>query len=222
MSKILDKIEKLLALAQSPNEHEAQAALEKAQRLAIENNIDLARELGSKPEGKFIKECENMTEAANFFRQILDKHFQVRTVRSKQEWGEVLYFVGTEENCDIARRIFRFLDFKFKQLWRDKRKQQALRDVKSLREQYFQGLAHGLSEKLDENKARVEQEILHLSEKQSYAMVVVSQKAALSAATQQLFPNLTRGRTLTTAKGDIYFQGRSDGRQIEINNKRLN
>lgn len=30
MSKILDKIEKLLALAQSPNEHEAQAALEQA------------------------------------------------------------------------------------------------------------------------------------------------------------------------------------------------
>ena len=39
---LLNKLQKLLALGNSASEHESQLAIEKAQELAAENNIDLA------------------------------------------------------------------------------------------------------------------------------------------------------------------------------------
>ena len=48
-----EKIKKLLALSKSPNEHEAQSALAKAQQLMAEHKISMA-EVEDKENGKLI------------------------------------------------------------------------------------------------------------------------------------------------------------------------
>ena len=51
MEKIIDKIRKLLALADSPNEHEAALAAKKAQELLAEHNLSLSELEGKEEEG---------------------------------------------------------------------------------------------------------------------------------------------------------------------------
>lgn len=51
--KVIDKIRKLLALAQSPNENEAMVAAEKAQKLLAEYNLSMNDVAGSKADNGF-------------------------------------------------------------------------------------------------------------------------------------------------------------------------
>ena len=60
-SKLIDKIKKLIALSDSPNEHEAQSAMLKAQLLMAKHNVDMADVQGS-----------NLLEEAVIFGEMMD------------------------------------------------------------------------------------------------------------------------------------------------------
>ena len=123
--KMVDRVARLLALAESPNVHEAEAAASAAQRLMLKYNLEVghkARALGyafahvGKPTGR-------VTEAERILAMVLSRHFFVeviwvpvyRALEGKR--GSVLELCGTPANLAMAEYVHAYLTRTAEQLW---------------------------------------------------------------------------------------------------------
>jgi hypothetical protein len=129
-SPVLERIAKLLALAESPNEHEAQAAMSAAQRLMLKHNIEAAvsgatasycfRHLGQ-PTGR-------VSEHERRLAMILDEFFFVQVIWvpvwrvSEAKRGSVLEACGSRDNLELAAYVYDFLMYTAGALYRADRK----------------------------------------------------------------------------------------------------
>lgn len=113
--KLIEKVKKLLALSQSPNEHEASAAAEKAQALLAEYNIALSEvETTSDKEDDMVMEGGVTTSSYPWQRTLsaavaqmyLCKSFYM-TYRGKGK--DEHFFVGAKHNVDVAKMMFVYL-----------------------------------------------------------------------------------------------------------------
>lgn len=172
LDKVIDKIKKLLALATSPNEHEASLAAQRAHELLVKYNLDM-QEVKDRPPSNYGEEVVDKRTFRRtedkFINGILERHFFVqvysfrqrgpfyRQNRSKSSWYEThTVLVGTKANIEIASYIRAFLVDKFYQLWIDykTRTKCAPREQQS----YYAGLKAGLSDKLTVQKSKIENE----------------------------------------------------------------
>ena len=123
---VLERIAKLLALAESPNEHEAQAAMSAAQRLMLKHNIEAAvsgsttsycfRHLG-KPTGR-------VSEHERRLAMLLDEFFFVQVIWvpvwrvTEAKRGSVLEVCGSRDNVELAAYVYDFLIYTSDALYR--------------------------------------------------------------------------------------------------------
>lgn len=150
--KIVEKIKKLLALAdkaQNTNEHEAQAALLKAQKLMAEYGVSV----------------EGDTEEAHTYKLVIcntpgDKGFRTHLACAIGEnfrckpimHGNQVAFLGRSEDVDICASAFEFA-YKFAKRNGDREVRQARkdgRDPKNVFNSYAMGFLVGLKQKLAE------------------------------------------------------------------------
>jgi Protein of unknown function (DUF2786)/SprT-like family len=157
---LLERIAKLLALAQSSNEHEAQAAMSAAQRLMLKYNIDLAvsgrqpahrfRHLGT-PSGR-------VNEAQRILAGILGDHFFVQTIwvpvwqPLQGKRGSVLEICGSQANLELADYVHAFLNVTAERLFKEFRKSPAGRLAKRLT--YIAGVMAGFRDRLDRERKK--------------------------------------------------------------------
>ncbi len=153
--RVLGRVAKLLALAQSPNLHEAELAMQEAQRLMLRYNLDAAtagtrrafgfRQLGT-PTGR-VQAPERMLGA------ILCTHFFVEAI-----WvtvyeprlgtrGSVLEVSGTEANLALAEYVHGFLLHTSERLWREHKRQHGIRSDRA-RRSFLVGVMRGFLDKL--------------------------------------------------------------------------
>ncbi len=112
---IKDRIAKLLALAESPNEHEAKAALLKARELMAEYKLR-PEEISRSKDEKVIRRttditCTKMTNTwATRLSAIIASHYCCRAYRTHKKGAKkvTIGFVGLEEDFEICCRIFRY------------------------------------------------------------------------------------------------------------------
>lgn len=112
-TNIKDKIAKLLALAESPNENEAKAALLKARELMAEHKLR-PEEVVKADKVKVIREvldvtCTAMTNPwAVSLSAIIAEHYCCRAYRNRGAGCKTnrIGLVGLEEDFEIAKRIF--------------------------------------------------------------------------------------------------------------------
>lgn len=153
--RVLERIARLLALAESPNVNEAQAAMSAAQRLMLKYNLDVSRDhtprgytfrhLG-RPTGR-VSECERLLAA------ILAEHFFVeviwipvyRPLEGKR--GSVLEICGTLANLEMAAYVHAFLSHAADQLWAAHQRAHGIRSNRD-RRTYLAGVMTGFLEKL--------------------------------------------------------------------------
>ena len=160
-ARVLERVAKLLALAESPNAHEAQAAMSAAQRLMLKYNIDAAlrpqqasyrfRHLGQ-PSGR-------VAESQRILSTILSEHFFVEAIwvpvyrALEQKRGSVLEICGTESNLELAEYVHTFLNRTAEQLWREhKRHNDIRRDAN--RRAFVTGVMMGFLKKLGEERSK--------------------------------------------------------------------
>jgi hypothetical protein len=154
-TSILDRVAKLLALAESPNEHEAHAAMTAARRLMLKHNLSEVtaaadhcythRHLGS-PTGR-------VSEAERVLASILSDHFFVdviwvpvwRPLEGKR--GSVLEACGTLENLEMAEYVHSFLSHTAERLWREHKRASRLPGNRD-RRAYVAGVMAGFRDKL--------------------------------------------------------------------------
>ena len=212
-ARVLERIARLLALAESANVHEAQAAMSAAQRLMLKHNLESLgdprrphaygfRHLG-KPTGR-------VNEAERLLGTILGKHFFVeviwvpvyRPVEAKR--GSVLEACGSPANLEMAAYVHAFLTHTADQLWKEHKKAKRIRGNKD-RRTYLAGVMVGFLEKLN----------AQLVVNRETGMVWVGD-ADLEGFYRKRHPRIVHVRHAGTRRTEAHHEGRAAGRQIVL------
>ncbi len=211
-NKMVERIVRLLALAESPNRHEAEAAMAAAQKLMLKHNLDAARattprdhaflQLGD-PKGRVI-------EHERLVATILGKHFFVeviwipvyRPLQGKR--GTVLEVCGTRGNLAIAEYVHGFLHKTAERLWRE---HQRATHTTSNRERrtYLAGVMTGFGDKLARQEAKSRGEGL-----------VWIKDGDLMGYFRRRHPYVRNLRHAGQRRSDVWAEGREAGRAIVL------
>ena len=203
--KLVEKVKKLLRLSSSPNENEARLALQKAQALMLEHNIDagdlketaiqsepIAQDFGRRP--TFYLPIATVLEAC--FGVIISWH---------NRDGEIKMH-GREVNIEIGKYVYDYLAHLLPFL----AKQKGIRD----RKVYYYGVAQGIISQLNDAKDN--------SKADSIFDVVSERGLTVTKETlvirDYLISKLGFAKTSHRySTGGSYEQGIRDGKKVRIN-----
>jgi len=154
--RVLERIAKLLALAESANLHEAHSAMNAAQRLMLKHNVDTisTRTTGSYSFRHLGKPSGRVDESQRILAGLIADHFFVeaiwvpvwRPLEAKR--GNILEVCGTEANLELAEYVYAFLNETAERLWREYRREQGVGGNRD-RLSFVAGVMAGFREKLD-------------------------------------------------------------------------
>ena len=155
-SRILGRVSKLLALAGSSNQHEAEAAMAKAQAMMLRHNLEVTdrsaydfRQIGTPR--------QRIYEHARWLAAILSEHFFIEAIwvpaydPGTAQRGTVLEICGTPENLAIAEYVHGFLQETGERLWRDHRSANGLKGHGG-RRRFLTGVMRGFLDRLEKAK----------------------------------------------------------------------
>ena len=149
-SNILEKIRKLLSLAQSEELGEAQNAMKMANQLMLKWNIEQnqlkeqrayhIRQLGKPGRIMLVHKMLSAIIRDFFFVETIWVHsYDI----AKQKWGRVLEITGQKENAELSEYVYHYLLNLSEQLWKIHRKTN-----KAHRGNFLYGIMLGFYEKL--------------------------------------------------------------------------
>lgn len=209
---VLERVAKLLALAESANEHEAQAAMSAAQRLMLKHNLELIardtrpsydfRHLGT-PSGR-------IGESQRVLASILAEHFFVeviwvpvwRPLEGKR--GSVLEVCGSPENLELAEYVHAFVNQTGERLFREYRTATPARSARE-RERFLAGLMAGFREKLEAER-----------KKSRAAGLVWRGDGELHGFFRGRHPHIRTTRHVTHSGTEAYARGREAGKRLIV------
>jgi len=210
--RVVERIARLLALAESPNRHEAEAAMAAAQRLMLKHNLDAVRarvardygvaHLGS-PSGR-------VGEHERLVAMILGKHFFVEAIwipvyrPAEGKRGSVLEICGTRANLSIAEYVHAFLHQTAERLWREHRRAAGIASDRE-RRTYLAGVMTGFSERLARQEAKSRSEGL-----------VWVKDGDLAGYFRRRHPHVRHVRHAGRLRTDAWVRGREAGRTIVL------
>ena len=162
--RVVRVLKKVLSLASSPNEYEAQTAVQKARQLLVKYNIDLV-ELDR--ERRFETRClggvkGRRTSAELWLASLLNRFFfvEVLWVQSydarRDRPGSILQIYGTPQNLDMADYVYGYLFALLDRLWKAYRVENDIRSNRE-RQRYFSGVLEGFYRKLEAQERRLEE-----------------------------------------------------------------
>jgi hypothetical protein len=151
-TRTLDRIRKLLALAASSNQHEAEIAMRRAHELMLRHNIDSVgttdyevRHLGDALKRSNRVETEVML--------LLHEYFFVKVIRvpvyvaRAGKTGNVYEIAGTRANLEMAEHVYEFMLATADRLWHSNRSDTRVRNGRD-RLAYQAGVVRGFRDKL--------------------------------------------------------------------------
>jgi len=153
--RVLDRIRKLLALAGSSNEHEAEVAMAKAHELMLRHNVDEAR---SRTRHEYeVRElgdpAKRGTRVEAEIACLLSECFFVKVIRVPVylplagKRGNVYEIAGTPANVEMAAHVWAFLLATADRLWQANKRDTRVRSGRD-RLSYQAGVVNGFREKL--------------------------------------------------------------------------
>ncbi|MEW6520129.1 MAG: DUF2786 domain-containing protein [Thermodesulfobacteriota bacterium] len=221
---LLMKIEKLLALAGSGNEHEALLAMEKANYLIAKYNI---RRIEQSREARY--ECliinHQSRRIENYQRKIcsiLANHFFVRIIladlfdAAQCCTHKTIEILGTSENVLIANYVYSFLLAQLDSLWRQF--QRSHRTSGRQKRSYFLGVLDGFARKLAGQQQEFPGSNHASGTTISLSLQVCSTDQGLNRFIEERHPRLSR-RKFSSARVYLreYEAGCSDGGNLTLN-----
>ena len=149
--RLKEKIEKLMALSESDNPHEAERATLKANEYLLKYNIQnlgsLQKEEISETVVLSVLKEKRLNASLNALYDILG-YFYVQPVINRNLEGVSLDVVGSRLNVEIADYVAKFLKNEFERLWKNSQKKDPqLKGIKK-KNSYIYGLARGFCTKL--------------------------------------------------------------------------
>ncbi len=206
--RALRRVTRLLALAESPNANEAQAAMNAARKLMLRYNIDTLpaghgfRHLGA-PTGR-------LQEADRWLATVLGQHFFVSVIwvpsfdANTGRTGRVLEISGTAPNLELAAYVHGFLKETAERLWRAHKRDNGIR-VDKERQRFLSGVMRGFHEKLAEGARESREE----------GLVWVGDPK-LAEYHRKRHPRVRNIRYGGNPRTEAWEQGRAAGREIVL------
>jgi hypothetical protein len=152
--RVLERVEKLLALAQSQNQHEAEAAAAAAQRLMLRHNVTAGKSAPAYAFKHLGRITGRVTEWERRLGNILNQHYFVEVIwvpafrPAVNRRGNVLEVLGSPENLELAAYVYDFLAGTAERLWREHKREHGIRGDRE-RLTYLAGVMSGFAQKLD-------------------------------------------------------------------------
>lgn len=153
--QILDKVHKLLALAQSPNEYEAQIAMTKAHEFLLRHNLSLLDAQTKRDYlHKQVGEIGRRESVKSIISAILCKYFFVEAIwtfgydQHRNRGGRVLEIYGTPENVEMAEYVYHYLQNVTELLWAEYKEKKKINGNRH-RRTFIYGLLEGFYHKLE-------------------------------------------------------------------------
>lgn len=212
---LIDTIRRLLALGRSPNEHEAQAAIAKAQELLLKHGLDLKEiEASSRDDWheRPIWQGSRIPSEVAFVADIVQTFFFVQIAFGRRRRGEAgparVYLFGRPHHVAIAEHVFAFLRESFRDLWREYSERHRA-DGKSARP-FFAGLRDGFAERLRyERRCQVQ----NFGDRRA----LTEYKGAIEREWQRRNPQAKTARRAPLAwRPAVYLAGVEQGREIRL------
>ena len=210
--KVLERIARLLALAQSSNVHEAQAATSLAQKLMLKYNVESAA-LGTRGGYEFRHlgvPSGRVSESERLLSIILGQHFFVEVIwvpvyrPLEKKRGHVLEICGTRPNLEMASYVHAFLMRSAEHLWAEHKRTHGITSNRD-RRTYLAGVMDGFREKLQaETKHHREQGLVWVGD------------ADLSKYFRRRHPHIRHTRTAGSSRNAAHGAGRNAGRRLVL------
>jgi len=209
---LLDRVQKLLALAQSDNRNEAEAAAAAAQRLILKHNLTVDAERKSTSYGfrHLGRITGRVSEWERRLGNILNEHFCVEVIwvpayrRSEQKRGSIMEAVGSPDNLELSAYVYDFLSAAAERAWLTHRQEKGV-DSNRERMTYLAGVMSGFAEKL------AEQAKLHKRD----GLVWVPHPE-LHVYTRKRHPYLRTVHHQGHRRGDAFAHGQKAGRDVVL------
>lgn len=211
---VIEKIKKLLALADSSNEHEAALAAAHAQRLLSEHNLGMADiEASHKPDTADRIELSAAKTLPKWVRHLsagISSAFDCQAIHHSANGR--LTFIGVGADPQVAAYTFTYLERTVRKLCSRFMKQQnsdtiVARQRELRRHSYYLGAVSTITTRLAEQKAA--------TPVTSCALVPVK-----TALIKQAMNEIGSIRTVRSRRSyihaDAYYKGQDDGRQVGI------
>jgi hypothetical protein len=149
--RVLERIRKLLALAGSDNQHEAEAAMRRAHELMLRHNIEHV------PQGYEVRHLGDPHKRTNRVESdvmgLLSEFFFVKVIRvpvflaREAKHGNLYEITGTHANVEMAAHVYAFLMTTADRLWRENRRDARVRGGRD-KLAYQSGVIRGFRDKL--------------------------------------------------------------------------
>jgi len=209
--RTLTRISRLLALAESPNRHEAEAAMAAAQRLMLKHNLEAVRTHAARAYGfaHLGRPTGRVGEHERLVAMILGKHFFVEAIwvpvyRAREgKRGSLLEICGTYANLSIAEYAHGFLHGTAERLWTDHKRAQGLTERE--RRTFLAGVMAGFADKLARQEATSRADGL-----------VWVKDGDLGGYLRRRHPHVRHVRHAGQRRNDTWAHGREAGRKIVL------
>ena len=212
--RLLRVLKKVLSLTESPNEHEAQAAVEKARRLLLEYNVDVV-ELDRERNFRSLTLGPIKARRASWelwLAMILNEFFFVEVLWTRtydalaDRDGTALEVYGTPTNLDMTEYVYEYLSQLLERLWQDYRQRESLPGNRQ-RRGYYSGVLQGFHAKLEEQAAGTS----------SAGALVWKGDSRLTEYYRYLNPHVETRTTGGVVASTAFRDGVEEGRRVTIN-----
>lgn len=214
-SLIINKIKKLLALANSANEHEAALAARHAQRLLSEHNLAMADiEPDTRPESADTVEITATKTLPKWVRHlsaVVGDVFDCKVVHHPTDG--TITFIGVGDDVQVAAYTFSYLDKTVRRLCGNYMKSRDTGKISSrgrevMRQSYYLGAVSTITGRLREQK---------IATPVTPGALVPVKEGLIRKAMSEMGPIRTVRSRRSSVDSDSYAKGQQDGQQIGIN-----
>jgi hypothetical protein len=211
-TRVVERIARLLALAESPNQHEAEAAMAAAQRLMLKHNLDAVRATTPR-DYAFVhlgRPTGRVGEHERLVAMILGRHFFVeaiwvpvyRPLEGKR--GSVLEICGSRSNIATAEYVHGFLHDTAERLWQEHKRARAIPSDRE-RRAFLAGVMTGFADKLGKQESQSRNEGL-----------VWVRDADLDGYFRRRHPHVRHVRHTGQRRTGTWAEGRAAGSRIVL------
>jgi hypothetical protein len=206
---VIGKLRKLLSLATSNNPHEAELAMEKAQEIAMNHQIDLASidMNGKSPNINVVQERmefgQRFPTVLIYVNSIIGKFFNVSILEhGNRIQGRSVSFIGLPEDVSMAKFVYGFLSEAMQNCWN---KYYASTFNANLKDKagYFLGFYNGLVAKLQKNKEMLESKITDGRVANNYQLAIINRQELIKLYMETTFTGIKK-----VARKDVVVRDR--------------
>jgi hypothetical protein len=217
--RAVERIRKLLALANSSNPHEAALAAERATEIAQRHNLDLAS-LGPVESERFVQRELDVGGAAPW-RWLLMSAIARATFcralrrRTGARFQSEMFVIGERHNLAVCEFLFAFLARAVDRLaergWRRARAVYgAWVEARAWKNDFRRGAVATISTRLAERTVRF------AAESAAASSLVIDKEAAIESAFARLHPDAPTRTVRLKAQSHAFSQGQHEASQIEL------